>query len=113
MILGKVIGTVWATRKDEQLVGMKLQLVMEVDLDYSLKSNFVVAVDSVGAGVGEIVLVTQGSSARQTELTRNKPVDAVITAIVDKLDVKRTAETPVAEARVVEAQPAEAQPVEA
>lgn len=87
MILGKVVGTVWATRKDEQLVGMKLQIVQPVDLDYSLKSGFVIAVDSVGAGVGEIVLVAQGSSARQTELTHNKPVDAVITAIVDKLDV--------------------------
>ncbi|GIV61431.1 MAG: ethanolamine utilization protein EutN [Rhodothermaceae bacterium] len=87
MTLGKVVGTVWATRKDEQLVGMKLQIVQEVDLDYRLKDNFVVAVDSVGAGVGEIVLFATGSSARQTELTRNKPVDAVITAIVDKLDV--------------------------
>lgn len=89
MILGKVVGTVWATRKDEQLVGMKLQIVQHVALDYSLKSSFVVAVDSVGAGVGEIVLVAQGSSARQTALTHNKPIDAVITAIVDKLDVSR------------------------
>ncbi len=89
MILGKVVGTVWATRKDEQLVGMKLQIVQHVELDYSLKSSFVVAVDSVGAGVGEIVLVAQGSSARQTTLTHNKPIDAVITAIVDKLDVSR------------------------
>ena len=89
MILGKVVGTVWATRKDEQLVGMKLQIVQHVELDYSLKSSFVVAVDSVGAGVGEIVLVAQGSSARQTALTHNKPVDAVIAAIVDKLDVSR------------------------
>ena len=87
MILGKVVGTVWATRKDDQLVGMKLQIVQHVELDYSLKSSFVVAVDSVGAGVGEIVLVAQGSSARQTALTHNKPIDAVITAIVDKLDV--------------------------
>ena len=87
MILGKVIGTVWATRKDEQMTGMKLQIVQEVDLDYQLKDRFVVAVDSVGAGVGEIVLVAQGSSARQTELTRNKPIDAVITAIIDTLDV--------------------------
>ncbi len=89
MILGKVVGTVWATRKDEQLVGMKLQIVQHVELDLSLKSSFVVAVDSVGAGVGEIVLIAQGSSARQTKLTHNKPVDAVITAIVDKLDVSR------------------------
>ena len=88
MILGKVVGTVWATRKDEQLVGMKLQLVRELGLDGKLKSKFVVAVDSVGAGVGATVRCAQGSSARQTELTRNKPVDAVINAIVDKFDTK-------------------------
>ena len=87
MILGKVIGTVWATRKDDQLTGMTMQIVQEVDLDYRAKGGFVVAVDSVGAGVGEIVIVVQGSSARQTTLTRDKPVDAVIAAIVDKLDV--------------------------
>ncbi|MFW5973362.1 MAG: EutN/CcmL family microcompartment protein [Bacteroidota bacterium] len=102
MILGKVIGTVWATRKDEQLVGMKLQIVREVELDLTPTKNFVVAVDSVGAGVDEVVLVAQGSSARQTELTNKKPVDAVIIAIVDKLDVvePRSAE------RLQEASPA-------
>lgn len=77
----------WATRKDEGLVGMKLQLVRQVDVAYKEKESFVVAVDSVGAGVGEIVLVATGSSARQTEITKNKPVDAVIMAIVDKLDI--------------------------
>ena len=87
MILGRVIGTVWATRKDEQTVGMKFLLVREVALDLTPTSGFVVAVDSVGAGAGEIVLVAQGSSGRQTELTRDKPVDAVIMAIVDRLDV--------------------------
>lgn len=88
MILGKVIGTVWATRKDEQLRGLTLQLVRELDPDGSEKSRCVVAVDSVGAGVGETVLFVQGSSARQTEITKNKPVDAVIVAIVDKMDVE-------------------------
>ncbi len=87
MILAKVIGTVWATQKDERLVGTKLQIIKPVDLDYKPKDGFLVAVDSVGAGVGEIVLVAQGSSARQTELTENKAVDATIMAIVDKLDV--------------------------
>ena len=56
-------------------------------MDYTPKESTVVAVDSVGAGVGEVVLVAQGSSARQTEFTKNKPVDAVIMAIVDKLDI--------------------------
>jgi microcompartment protein CcmK/EutM len=88
MLLGKVIGTVWATRKDEGLVGMKFLIVRELDLDGRPRPNFVVAADSVGAGEGETVLVAQGSSGRQTELTRNKPVDAVIMAIVDRLDVK-------------------------
>jgi len=85
--LGKVIGTVWSTRKDEKLVGSKFLIVKELDLENKLKSNFVVAVDSVGAGVGEVVLYATGSSSRQTNQTKDKPVDAVIMAIVDKLDV--------------------------
>lgn len=87
MILGKVIGTVWSTKKDENLVGAKFLIVQELNLDYTPKKNFVVAVDSVGAGVSEVVLVAQGSSARQTTFTKNKPIDAVIMAIVDKLDL--------------------------
>ncbi|MDR3668730.1 MAG: EutN/CcmL family microcompartment protein [Ignavibacteriaceae bacterium] len=87
MILGKVIGTVWSTKKDENLIGSKLLIVRQLDLDYKEKSNFLIAVDSVGAGEGEIVLVASGSSARQTNITKNKPVDAVVMAIVDKLDV--------------------------
>ncbi|MBL7192164.1 EutN/CcmL family microcompartment protein [bacterium] len=88
MILGKVVGTVWATRKDEKLQSMKFLIVRHVDFDYKLKDNFLVAVDSVGAGAGEIVLVAQGSSARLTELTHQKPIDSVIMAIVDKLDIE-------------------------
>ncbi len=87
MILGKVIGTVWSTRKDENLVGAKFLIVRQLNLDYTPKENFIVAMDSVGAGVGEVVLCAQGSSARQTVLTKNKPIDAVIMAIVDKLDI--------------------------
>ncbi|HKB87596.1 MAG TPA: EutN/CcmL family microcompartment protein [Ignavibacteriaceae bacterium] len=87
MFLGKVIGTVWSTRKDENLVGAKFLIVKQLDLDLREKDYFVVAVDSVGAGEGEVVLVATGSSSRQTDFTKNKPVDAVIMAIVDKLDV--------------------------
>ena len=87
MLLGKVIGTIWATRKDEEMVGMKFQIVKHIDLDYKLKDAFVVAVDTVQAGIGDVVLVTSGSSAHQTAVTKNKPVDAVIIAVVDKLDV--------------------------
>lgn len=86
MLLGKVIGTVWATRKDEKLEGLKFQIVRAVDLDLKPLSTFVVAVDTVAAGLGELVLVAQGSSARQTRETNNKPVDAVIMAIVENLD---------------------------
>jgi microcompartment protein CcmK/EutM len=87
MVLGKVVGTVWATRKDEELVGLKFQIVRHLDLDYKLKDTFLVAVDTVQAGVGDVVLVCSGSSARQTATTKNKPVDAVIMAVVDKLDI--------------------------
>lgn len=87
MLLGKVIGTIWSTRKDEKLVGAKFLIVKELDLEKKLKDNFIIAVDSVGAGVGEVVLFATGSSARQTSQTKNKPVDAVIMAIVDKLDI--------------------------
>ncbi|MBI3189175.1 MAG: EutN/CcmL family microcompartment protein [Ignavibacteriales bacterium] len=87
MFLGKVVGTIWATRKDEELVGMKFQVVKHIGLDYKIKDTFVVAVDTVQAGVGDVVLVCSGSSARQTSQTKNKPVDAVIMAVVDKLDV--------------------------
>ena len=87
MLLGKVIGTVWATRKDEKLTGLKLLLVRHVELDYSMKKSYVVAADTVGAGVGEIVLLTTGSSARQSKLTEGKPVDAVVSGIIDKLDL--------------------------
>ena len=86
MVLGKVIGNVWATRKDQKLTGLKLLIIRSVDLDYKEKETFVVAADSVGAGIGEIVLYCTGSSARQTEVTENRPVDAVVMAIVDKLD---------------------------
>ncbi len=87
MFMGKVVGTVWATRKDEELVGMKFQIVKHVGLDYKVKDTFVVAVDTVQAGVGDIVLVCSGSSARLTAQTKNKPVDAVIMAVVDTLDI--------------------------
>lgn len=89
MTLGKVIGTVWSTRKDEALVGAKFLIVQQVNLEYEPKDNFIIAVDSVGVGLNEIVLVAQGSSARQTSFTRNKPIDAVIMAKVDKLDISK------------------------
>lgn len=91
MLLGDVIGTVWATRKDPGLVGMTFLIVREVDLDGVPLDTVVVAADAVGAGVGERVLVAQGSSGRQTAITTGKAVDAVIMAIVDRLDVDEAA----------------------
>jgi len=89
VILGKVIGTVWSTKKDESLVGSKLLIVRQLDIEMKELSNFTIAVDSCGAGEGEIVLVATGSSARQTVTTKNKPIDSVIMAIVDKLDIQK------------------------
>ena len=79
MNLGRIVGTVVATRKEHRLSGFKLQVVEMVDLDLKPTGSFTVAVDAVGAGYGEIVLTAAGSSARLTEATSEKPVDAVIT----------------------------------
>ncbi|MGH7550368.1 MAG: EutN/CcmL family microcompartment protein [Gemmatimonadota bacterium] len=87
MKMGRVVGSVVATRKDEKLGGLKLLLVRDLDVDLSLDRGYIVAVDAVGAGAGEVVLYATGSSARQTDLTDAKPVDAVIMAIVDEYDV--------------------------
>lgn len=92
MLLGRVIGTVWATRKDEKLEGVKFLVVREVDLDYKPLPRFIIAVDTVQAGVGEVVLLCQGSSARQTKTTEKRPVDAVVMAVVENLSVKDPAE---------------------
>ena len=86
MLLGRVIGTIWATRKDEKLEGLRTLIVQAVDLELKPLKNFVIAVDTLSAGMGELVLVAQGSSARQTKQTHNKPVDAVIMTIVENLD---------------------------
>ena len=90
MQLGKIVGTIVCTKKDEKLEGLKLQIVKYIDLDCKPTGGLVVAVDSVGAGVGEIVLVAAGSSARQTHTTKDKPVDTVIMAIVDQLEADGT-----------------------
>lgn len=87
MILAQVMGTVVSTRKDRGLGSLKLLLCREVDTAFAPTGNFVVAVDAVGAGTGEVVLVASGSSARLTEVTRDKPVDAVISGIVDVVEV--------------------------
>ena len=87
MLLGKVIGTVVATRKEPSMDGLKLLVVRQVDVQGKESSSYVVAADAVGAGVGELVMFCTGSSARQTEATDKRPCDAVIMAIVDEWDV--------------------------
>ncbi len=87
MQLGRVTGTLVATRKDPKMEGMKFLVLRQVDIDNADSGGYVVAVDAVGAGVGEVVMYASGSSARQTELTHNRPCDAVVMAIVDEWDV--------------------------
>ncbi len=87
MFIGKVIGTVVATRKERELEGLKFLVVRGLDLEGKPTSTLVVAVDAVGAGVGELVLYASGSSARQTQVTKDRPVDATIMAIVDQIEV--------------------------
>ena len=87
MNMGLVVGTVVATRKEEELSGLKFLLVRAIDLEGKPTSTQVVAVDAVGAGVGEVVLWAAGSSARQTKVTKDRPVDATIMAIVDTVEV--------------------------
>ncbi len=87
MLLGKIIGTVVATKKEPELEGMRMLLVRELDPDLAPKGKIVVAVDAVGAGVGEVILFASGSSARQTTLTNNRPVDHVVMAVVDTVQI--------------------------
>ena len=88
MLLGKVVGTVVATSKVDTLNGLKFLVVRGVSDDLSESSALVVCADAVGAGVGELVMFCQGSAARQTPVTQNRPVDGVIMAIVDQLSVQ-------------------------
>ena len=88
MVLAKVVGTVVATQKEASLDGLRMMMCKPVDIDGQEKSGFVVAVDAVGAGVGEMVMYASGSSARQTTVTRDRPCDAVIMAIVDQWEVE-------------------------
>ncbi len=88
MVLGKVIGSVVCTLKDKGLEGKKLLLVKAIDLDGSFLEPFVIAVDAIGVGIGEKVLVVNGSSARMTDDTRDKSIDSVIVAKVDSMQIQ-------------------------
>ena len=88
MILARVVGTVVATRKDERLVSNKLLIARPADPKGKLDANYLVAVDTVDAGVGETVLIVSGSSARMASGMKDCPVDAAIVGIVDAIEVK-------------------------
>jgi len=84
MLVAKVIGTVVSSRKDPNIEGLKFLLLRQTNPETLAEGGYVVAVDAVGAGVDEYVLYASGSSARQTEVTKNRPCDAVVMAIIDQ-----------------------------
>ncbi len=90
MQLAKVVGSVVSTRKEPSLEGLRLMVVRPVDEDGKATGQHLVAADAVGAGPEEMVLVASGSSARQTQATDKRPVDAVIMAIIDSWTVGET-----------------------
>lgn len=87
MQLGRVVGTLVSTRKDPKLQGLKFLVVQHVDVEMGTPGGYAIAVDTVGAGLGDVVLHVAGSSARMTEQTQDRPVDACIMAIVDTIDL--------------------------
>jgi ethanolamine utilization protein EutN len=84
VLIGKVKGPIWSTRKEEALVGAKLMVVQLLDTPEEGKGRIIVAVDMIGAGIGERVLITQGSSARRMTGYENAPIDATIVGIIDE-----------------------------
>jgi microcompartment protein CcmK/EutM len=87
MLLGKIVGTVVATRKDPRLVSSKLLVVRPMDPRGKAEGNYLVAIDTVDAGVGETVLVVSGSSARMAAGLKDCPVDAAVVGIIDSVDL--------------------------
>ena len=87
MLICKVVGSAVATIKDENLIGTKLLVIREADARGEPVGKPLIAIDTVDAGVGDLVLIAAGSSARQTSITKDRPVDAVIMAVLDSLEV--------------------------
>ena len=90
MFSGVVIGNVWATKKDDQLNGMKLMVVQRIDPADGKRHESIVAADRVGAGIGEQVLVVTGSSARMALASPDIPMDAAIVGILDEVEINLT-----------------------
>jgi microcompartment protein CcmK/EutM len=87
MLLGRVVGTLVASRKEPSLEGLKFLVLRQLDVEGKETSGYRVAADAIGAGLGEVVLFATGSAARQTKMTDQRPCDGVIMAIVDTLEV--------------------------
>lgn len=87
MLIARVVGNVVSTIKDDKLIGRKILIVREATTENELVGKPIAAIDTVDAGVGDLVLIAQGSSARQTIVTKETPTDAVIMAIIDELTV--------------------------
>lgn len=90
MLLGRVVGTLVASRKEPSLDGLKFLVLRQLDIEGRETGAYNVAADAVGAGLGEVVLYATGSSARQTKVTDKRPCDGVIMAIVDTIEVDGT-----------------------
>lgn len=87
MQIGKVVGTITATRKEPRLDGFKILIVATMTIDLKPTGSHVIAIDTVGSGFGEVVLLVSGSSARQSNATDKKPVDLAIVGILDSINI--------------------------
>ena len=87
MHIGRVIGTVVATRKDERLIGCKLMITQPVNVEREPIGEALITVDTVGAGIGELVIYTMGTAARYAADKLQSPIDASIVGIIDNMDV--------------------------
>ena len=93
MIIARIVGTVVSSQKDERLLGKKLLIVRPINLDGTYTSGYVVAVDTVGAGFHERVLVVAGSSARLAQGMKDAPVDAAVVGVIDTVDIMESLES--------------------
>lgn len=87
MLMGRVVGKVWSTRKENRITGLKLLIVQPLDHLQRPYGNMIIAGDQIGAGIGELVVVVQGSSARTAIPEQELPVDAVVIGIIDNIEL--------------------------
>lgn len=89
MFLSKVVGSVWTTQKEKGMENLKLLIVQPINLEREGEGEAVIAVDRIGAGVGELVLVTRGTPAQRITGEKNSPIDAAVVGIVDSFEVNK------------------------